>query len=354
MLVEPVGGVLHHGEGGVAGQGPGRRRPGNDADGRPLFEADALARRRRQPELDVDARVGHVVLVPLRELVVAQARLAAGAVGRAAVVLVDQPVLPELLEDPPAALDVVVVVGDVGVLHVRPEGDALREFLEVAHMAIDALATLRVELGDAVGLDLRLGAQPQLLLHLDLDGQAVRVPAGLAGHAVAPHRLVAREQVLDHAGHDVVHAGPAVRRRRALVEDEEVVLGPLLDAAPEDVVLAPEREDAGLEFGEAHVRVDGSEELGHFRPPGRGLPGRTQERPSRSGTGARPAVPPCFPHEAGPLGSAITLPPSLTVGGPHPRAFRPGLLAGKPAFGRKLGRDVRVSLQRPLTPTGAR
>jgi len=41
-----------------------------------------------------------------------------------------------------------------------------------------------------------------------------------------------------------------------------------------------------------------------------------------------PAVPPCFPHEAGPLRSAITLPPSVTVGDPRLRAVRPGLLAG--------------------------
>ena len=328
VLVEAVGSVLHDCEGGVAGEGPGGGGPGDDAGGGAVSKPDAVARLRGQPELDVDAGVGDVVAVALREFVVAQACLAAGAVGRAAVVLVDEPVVPELLEDPPAALDVVVVVGDVGVVHVGPEGDALGERLEVAHVAVDALAAPGVELVDAVGLDLGLGVQPQLLLDLDLDGQAVGVPAGLAGHAVAAHRLVAREQVLDDAGHDVVHTGTAVRRGRAFVEDEEVVLGTLLDAAPEDVVVAPEVENAGLEFGEAHARVDGSEELGHVRPPRRGLPGRAQESPSRSGTGAMPAVPPCFPHEAGPLRSAITLPPSLTVGDPHLRAFRPGLLAG--------------------------
>ena len=243
---------------------------------------------------------------------VAQARLAARAVGGAAVVLVDQPVLPELLEDPPAALDVVVVVRDVRVLHVRPERDALRQLLEVAHVAVHALPALRVEAVDAVRLDLGLGVQPQLLLDLDLDRQTVRVPARLPGHAIAPHRLVAREQVLDDARHDVVHARTAVRRRRPFVEHEQVVLRPLLDAAPEDVVLPPELENPCLELGEADTRIDWSEELGHFRPPGRELPGRTQESPSRSGTGATPAVPPCFPHEAGALRSAITLLPSVT------------------------------------------
>ena len=267
-LVEPVGGVLHDGEGGVAGEGPGGRGPGDDAGVRPLGEADARTGPGGQAELDVDAGVGNVVLVALRELVVAEAGLAAGAVGGAAVVLVDEAVVPELLEDPPAGLDVVVVVGDVGIVHVGPERDPLRQLLEVADVAVDALAALGVEAVDAVGLDLGLGAEAELLLDLDLDGEAVGVPAGLPRDAVAAHRLVAREEVLDDAGHDVVDAGAAVGGGGAFVEDEEVVLGALLDAAPEDLAVAPELEDAGLELGKADAGVDGSEELGHTGLPG--------------------------------------------------------------------------------------
>ena len=325
MLVEAVGGVLLHGEGGVAGKGPRRGGPGDDADVRALAQPDAFPLLRRQPELDVDAGVGDVVAVALREFVVAQAGLAAGAVGRAAVVLVDQPALPQLLEDPPAALDVVVVVGDVRVLHVRPEGDALGQFLEIADVAVDALAAFGVELGDAVGLDLGLGAEAELLLHLDLDGQAVGVPARLAGHAVAAHRLVAREQVLDDAGHDVVDAGPPVRRRRPLVEHEQVAFGALRDAAAEDVALAPEVEDAGLERGEADAGVDGAEELGlgHGWPPGRESPGRARKTPAPTpGTGAMPAVPPCFPRGGGPSAERHHAPARGNGGD------RPGLLAG--------------------------
>ncbi len=70
-----------------------------------------------------------------------------------------------------------------------------------------------VELGDAVGLDLLLAVDAEAALDLELDGQAVRVPAGLARHAVAAHRLVAREEVLEDARDDVVRAGPAVGRR---------------------------------------------------------------------------------------------------------------------------------------------
>ena len=87
------------------------------------------------------------------------------------------------------------------------------------------LAALRVELGDAVRLDVLLAGEAQLLLDRQLDRQAVAVPAGLAGHVVALHGLEAREDVLEDAGLDVVGAGHAVGGRRALVEDP---LGPAL------------------------------------------------------------------------------------------------------------------------------
>ena len=98
------------------------------------------------------------------------------------------------------------------------------------------LAAAGVELGDPVPLDVRLAAEAELLLHRDLDRQAVAVPAGLAGHVVALHGPVAREDVLEHPGLDVVHAGRAVRGRRALVEHPGRVAGALLQAALEDLV----------------------------------------------------------------------------------------------------------------------
>jgi hypothetical protein len=63
-----------------------------------------------------------------------------------------------------------------------------------------------------------LAGEAELLLDRELDRQAVAVPAGLALDVVALHRLVAREDVLEHARLDVVGAGHAVGGRRALVE----------------------------------------------------------------------------------------------------------------------------------------
>ena len=86
---------------------------------------------------------------------------------------------------------------------------------------------------DAVGFDLFLGVDAQLFADLDLDRQAVRVPAGFALAEVAAHRLVAREEVLDRPRQAVAGVRHAVGRRRAFVEDElrRSRRGPLSDCS---------------------------------------------------------------------------------------------------------------------------
>ena len=61
-----------------------------------------------------------------------------------------------------------------------PEAQPLGELLPLPGVAEDAFHALVNERLDAVGLDLVLGVDAQFLADLDLDGQAVRVPAGLA------------------------------------------------------------------------------------------------------------------------------------------------------------------------------
>ena len=124
-------------------------------------------------------------------------RLAARAVGDDLVALVEAAGVPHLAHRPPARLDVVVVHRHVGVVEVDPEADPLGQPVPVLDVAEDRLAAARVELRDPVLLDLGLGGDPELLLDLELDRQPVAVPAGLARHAVAGHRPVARVDVLE-------------------------------------------------------------------------------------------------------------------------------------------------------------
>ena len=187
---------------------------------------------------------------------------AARAVGDDLVALVEAVLVPELAQRPPDRLDVVVLEGDVGVVEVDPEADPLGQPVPLLDVLEDRLAAALVELGDPELLDLLLGGDPELLFDLELDRQAVAVPAGLARHPVAAHRLVARVDVLEDAGEDVVGAGAAVGGRRALVEAPDLGALAVGERALEDVALAPAREHPLLQLGEGLLGVDWAE-AGH-------------------------------------------------------------------------------------------
>ena len=91
-----------------------------------------------------------------------------------------QAAVEEVLQRPPDALDVALVEGDVGLVQMDPEAQPLGQVLPLLHVAEDALHAAVDERLDAVGLDLFLGVDAQFLADLDLDRQAVGVPAGLA------------------------------------------------------------------------------------------------------------------------------------------------------------------------------
>ena len=204
-------------------------------------------------ELHVDGRVRDV-LVPLRDLVAAQRRAAARAVRHHLVRLVHAAGVKEGGEAPPHALDVVGVHGAVGLGGVHPEPDALGEALPLVQVLAHRLAAAGIELGDAECLDLRLAADAQLLLHLELHGQAVAVPPRLTLDVAAPHGVEAREDVLEHPRQHVVGPRASVGRGWPLVEHVRVGAAAHLHAAPEHIALAPARQHAFL----------------HGRPSGRG------------------------------------------------------------------------------------
>ncbi|MDQ0842166.1 hypothetical protein QFZ68_001846 [Streptomyces sp. V1I6] len=244
----------------VGHQGPRGRRPHQE---RGIARERAARQREAHEDGGVDDR-----LVALRQLVVGQAGAAAGAPGRDAVVLDQQALVEDLLQRPPHGLDVVRVHGAVGVVEVDPVAHAGRELGEGVRVPGHRLAALGVELGDAVRLDVLLAGEAELLLDGELDRQAVAVPAGLAAHVVAAHGAEAGEDILEDAGLDVVRAGHAVRRGRALVEHPLGAALGLLEALGEDLALAPEVEHGVLERGQVdlgrHLTVLGG---CHLRTP---------------------------------------------------------------------------------------
>src|SRR6185436_8985801 len=117
-----------------------------------------------------------------------------------------------------------------------------------------------IELGDAQLLDLLLAADAELLLHLDLDRQAVRVPTGLAQHVEPLLRAMPGEQVLDRARKHVMDTGLAVRGRWTLEEDEAPGGVARFQRALEEPLGPPLRQQLALEI----VRPPGLRDLGVF------------------------------------------------------------------------------------------
>src|SRR6185503_2400413 len=175
---------------------------------------------------------------------------------------VEEPVVPELPEDGPDALDVFVLERDVGMVHVEPEADPLGVATPFPLVFEHALAAAGVEGGDAVLLDLILAADLELALDLDLHREAVRVPAALPRNILAAHRLVAADDVLHGSGDDVVHARQAVRRRRPFGEDERRGALAPLQSLLERADFLPELQDPGLGLREVEPRREGAKTLG--------------------------------------------------------------------------------------------
>src|ERR1019366_9949758 len=100
-------------------------------------------------------------LVPLPHLARAQRRAALRPPPDDLVPLVEEPLLVELRQRPPHALDVRAVVRDVRVLEVDPEGDALGQLLPLLRVPEDRLDALLDEGLDAVRLDGGLAVDAQ-------------------------------------------------------------------------------------------------------------------------------------------------------------------------------------------------
>ena len=280
--VRPVGG--HHGVletradgcAGIGEQGP--RCGGPCHQGEP--------RERLPPELGpkpagrlavVGQGQGHIgrfvlhraVDVRLAQLVAGQCGPTSWAVRHHLDVLVQQVLVPQVLQVPPDRLHVLRREGPVGGIDVHPEPDPLGERLPLVHVVAHRRTTQPRELGDThLLLDLALVGDPELALHLDLHREAVGVPAGPAGNRVAPHGPIAAEQVLVDPGPDMVEAGPTVGRRRPFVEHPGLRTVPQLDGALEDAVLGPSGELVDLQGGE--ISFGGHRAEQRVRPFGSG------------------------------------------------------------------------------------
>src|SRR6185437_3462488 len=228
-----------HRECGIGHERPRRRRP-DENSAAPVPGALLPAPAALQLQGHVNARILRV-LVSLRELVARQRRAAPRAVRQDLVPAIQQPLVEHRAQRPPHTLDVVVVVRDVWMLVIQPIADPRAQPLPVRPVREHAVAAAPIELRHAERLDLLLAADPELLLHFDLDREAVSVPARLSCDTIALHRPVSAEEILDRAREHVVDAWASVRRRRTFKEHERRRILACRQRLREELLVLPAR-----------------------------------------------------------------------------------------------------------------
>ena len=233
-------------QGNVPRERPGGGRPGQEVGLWFVFEF----------EFDVDRGVFDVVLISEGELMAGERGCVMRTIGNDFEPLVEQLLVPELLEDPPDRFHVRRVIGAIRVLEIDPEPHLLGHLRPLVDVLKDALPAELVERFDAVPLDVLLAVEFQRLLDFDLDRQPVGVPATFAFGVESAHGLVAGKEILHRAGQHMMDAGKAVGRGRAFVEDEKGPTLPLFDASGEDVLLFPEAAHVLFHLGEVGARGD--------------------------------------------------------------------------------------------------
>ena len=287
------------GSGDVGSQRPGRRRPDE--------ERFSLPPAQREAQRDAGVRQLHVAVGD--DLVLRDAGGAARAPGHYVGVLVEPALLPAALEEGPDHVVVLVGQGEVGAAQfgqAQPGDDALHAVgdrpLRPRHgdhgvgifrqsvgqlaqrlgivpvhpvaqadglcglhggVAQHPLLAAAHEAGHAVLLDVLLGAEAQIPLHLHLHPEALAVEAVLVAGAMAAHHLVAVEDVFVRAAPAVVHAHGVVGsdgavyerpRRRVRAQRHQLVEGlGLLPEAQHVVLLGHE-----IHFGGYVLKHDSS------------------------------------------------------------------------------------------------
>ena len=187
-----------------------------------------------------DSRAFFHVLISLGHLVAGKRRSASRTVRNDLKSLVEKPLFPDLLESPPLGLDIVILIGNVRIIHIRPEADSLGEIFPHALVLPYAFLTVLDKRLKTVFLDLLLAVQSQHLLHFQLNRESMGIPAGLSRHVAPLHGAVSRNHILDHTGKDMADMRFSVGGRRTVIKCVGFSLFSVINALLENIVIFPE------------------------------------------------------------------------------------------------------------------
>ena len=269
VIPNPHRGVNHLGVNGqseVRRRGPRGGRPADKCGigelrvlGQGLHRGRALGRTGDR-EGHRDGRVlAHLVGIIQAGFLVGQRRVLRPGVRENAEALVDQALVVEGLEGPHDGLHEAWVHRLVAVVEVHPARLAGDVFLPLVRVAQHGGGAVLVEGAHAHLFDAGAVLDAQLLLRLQLGGQAVAVPTEDAGDLLALHGLIARNNVLNVARQQVAIVRQAVGEGRAVVEDVFLVALAGANGFVEGAVLLPVLQNVLFECGEG-----GRAAIGHI------------------------------------------------------------------------------------------
>ena len=117
-----------------------------------------------------------------------------------------------LFEEVPDALNVEVGVGVIGVVPVHPLAQALGLFRDDAGEFLHTVHALAREFIHAIGFDIALAGEAQLLFHLDLDPESLRIKAIAIVSIASFHGVVFYKGILQRSSPDMVNTHGIVCR----------------------------------------------------------------------------------------------------------------------------------------------
>ncbi len=198
-------------------------------------------------------------LIALRDLVTGKRSAAARAVRNNLEAFVEKALVPDGLQSPPLGLNIIIIVSDIGMLHVSPEADLSGELLPHALVFPYRFLALLNERLKAIGHDLFLLVllrDADFLLDFELDRKTVGIPAGLSRDLFALHRMVSRNHILDDTGLNMADVRLSVRRRRPIVKHINRVSFVFLDTLLKNPVFLPELGGFFFPLNKIEIRID--------------------------------------------------------------------------------------------------
>ncbi len=160
--------VFTDSEGNITGKRPGSGRPHQEVN--TGFVA--------QGKTDKDAGVFDI-FITLSNFMAAEWRAATRAIRNNLITLIEQFLVPKLLQNPPDALDIIVAEGDVGIVQIYPETNALGELLPIGQITQDTCTAFFVKSGNAIFFNFVLVLEAEFFFDFDFDWQTVCIPAAV-------------------------------------------------------------------------------------------------------------------------------------------------------------------------------